>query len=142
MHLHRNARGPRGPELRDRETAGHEQGAAGAGPGLGELLGGHHPEREAGVDDVGADRLSRGHPALCERSEARFAREGHAVLDRVERAPVEQVGRVHRVPRLPELVGERPHPVGQPLNVVVQDNLGHLRSSSAIDPTKWNVPGC
>ena len=117
--------GPRVPELRDRETAGHEQGAAGAGPGLGELLGGHHPEREAGVDDVGTDPLSRGHAALGERAEARFAREGHAVLDGVERAPVEQVGRVHRVPRLSNLLGERPHSVGQPLDMVVQDNLSH-----------------
>ncbi len=88
------------------------------------------PEGEAGVDGLGADPLGGGHPALGERAEPRFAREGHALLDRVERAPVEQVGRVHGVPRLPQLVGERPHSLGQPLDVVVQHNLGHLRSSS------------
>ena len=33
---------------------------------------------------------------------------------------------MHGVPRLPQLVGERPHSLGQPLDVVVQHNLGHL----------------
>jgi len=42
---------------------------------------------------------------------------------------IEEVGRVHGVPRLPQLVGERPHSLGQPLHVVVQQDLGHPRSS-------------
>jgi hypothetical protein len=88
------------------------------------------------------DRLGGVQPAIDERAEARFAREGHALLDGVERAPVEQVGRVHRVPGLPQLVGERPHSVGQALDVVIQHNLAHPRSSSAIDPQDWNISQC
>src|SRR6266545_2956260 len=86
MHLRWDAIGPRVPELRDWETRGHEQGAAGAGPRLRELLGDHDPEREASVDGLGADPLGGGQPALGKRAEAGFAREGHALLDRVERA--------------------------------------------------------
>ena len=52
VHLHRDALGPRVSELRDRETGVHQHGAPGAGPGLRELLGGHHPEGEAGVDQL------------------------------------------------------------------------------------------
>jgi hypothetical protein len=33
---------------------------------------------------------------------------------------------MHGVPRLPQLVGERPYSIGQSLDVVVQHNLGHL----------------
>ena len=95
-----------GPELGDREARVHEQCAAGAGPRLCKLLGDGDPEREAGVDDIGADPLGGGHAALGQRAEASLAREGHALLDGAERAPIEQIGRVHGVPRLSQLVGE------------------------------------
>ncbi len=66
VHLHRDARGPRRTELRDREARVHEQGAARAVTRLGELLRRHHPEREPGVDDVGADALGGLDAALGE----------------------------------------------------------------------------
>jgi pimeloyl-ACP methyl ester carboxylesterase len=75
VHLHRDALGPRVPELRDREARVHEQGAAGAGPGLRELLGDHDPEGEAGVDGLGADPVGDGHAALGQRGEPGCARE-------------------------------------------------------------------
>ena len=112
-----------------------------APPGLCELLGGHHAEREAGVDDLGAHALAGRHAALGQRTEPDVAGEGHAVVDRLERAPVEQVGRVDGVPGLADLVGERLHSLGQPLDVVVQDNIAHP-CSSRIDPSYWNVPRC
>jgi hypothetical protein len=125
VHLHRNVRRPGLPELGDWEAGVHEQGAAGAGTGLRELLGDHHPEGEAGVYDVGADSLGGGYAALGEGAKACFAGEGQPLLDRVERAAVEQVGCVDGVPALPQLVGERLHPVGQSLHMVVEQNLGH-----------------
>ena len=64
-------------------------------------------------------------PSLGQRTEPDVAGEGHALVDRVERAPVEQVGRVHGVPGPAEVVGERLHSLGQPLDVVVQDNFAH-----------------
>src|SRR5436190_514205 len=83
-----------------------------AGAGLGEPLGDHDPEREAGVDDVGSDPLGGGHPALGQGAEPRFACEGHALLDGLERASVEQVGCKYGVSRLPQLIGERPDSLG------------------------------
>jgi hypothetical protein len=141
VHLHRHVRGPRIAELRDRQARRHQQGAARAGPGLRELLGGHDAEREAGVDDLGAHPLAGRHAALGQRTEPDVAGEGHPVVDRLERAPVEQVGRVDGVPGLAELVGERLHSLGQPLDVVVQDDFAHFPSSH-IDPSYWNVPRC
>ena len=127
MHLHGDALGPRVPELRDRQAPRHEERPARAGPRLRELLGGHDPEREPRVDDIGAELLGGGHAALGQGAEARFASERHALLDGVERPPAEQVGGVDGVARLPKLIAERPHAVRQPLDVVIQHNLGHPR---------------
>jgi len=59
----------------------------------------------------------------------------HAVADArrevVERAPVVQVGDVHRMPGLPELVRERDDPRGPPLCVVEHQHLGHVSPLSA-----------
>jgi hypothetical protein len=93
------------------------------------LLRDHHAHREAGVDDLGRDLLCSHEAALDERAEPGFARVGEALLDRRERTPVEQVGRMHGVPGLTQLVGECPHAVGQALDVVVQHDLAHPRSS-------------
>ena len=61
---------------------------------------------------------------------------GHTV-----HTPVEQVGSMHVVHRLLQLVSERTHSLGQPLDVVVQHDVAHLRSSSGgIDPFSWNIP--
>ncbi len=97
----------------------------GAGSGLRELLGDHDPEREAGVDGVGADPLGGLDAALGQRAESCLARERHALLEGVERAPGEQVGCVHDVSRVPQLVGERPHSLRQTLDMVVEHDLGH-----------------
>ena len=50
---------------------------------------------------------------------------GQPGLDRLERATVEQVGGVHRVAGPAQLVGERDHPLGEPLHVMEQQHLGH-----------------
>jgi len=97
----------------------------GAATGLREPLRDRDAEREPGVHDVGADPFGGSHAAVGQRTEARVARERHALLERPEGPPVEQVWGVHGVPRLPQLVGEHPHSVGQPLDVVVQQNLAH-----------------
>ena len=75
-----------------------------AGPRLRELLRGHHPERDAGVDDVGGKRPGGGDTALAERAEAGLARERHAFLERREGLPVEEVRRMHGVAALPKLL--------------------------------------
>jgi hypothetical protein len=93
------------------------------------LLRGHHPEGEACVDDLGAERLAGGDSALGQRLESRFAREGHPLLDRVERPPVEEVGRVDDVPCLRQFLGERAHAVGEALDVVIEHDFGHSSSS-------------
>ena len=113
-----------------------------ARPRLRELLRGHHPERDAGVDDVCGKRPGSGDAALAERAEAGLARERHSFLERPEGLPVEEVRRVHGVTALPELLGERADSVGQPLDVVEQHDFAHLRPSSTNDPLSWNILRC
>ena len=48
-----------------------------------------------------------------------------ARLDRVEGAPLEQVGRVHGVARLAQLVREDVHALGRTQCVVEEQYLGH-----------------
>jgi hypothetical protein len=114
------------PELRHRDAGLHEQCSAGPGPGLREPLGDRHAEGEPGVDEPGAEVVGRGGAALPDRVEPRVAGVPEALFDGAERAAVEQVGRVHGVPRLPQVVGERAHAVGQALDVVVEQHLGHV----------------
>jgi hypothetical protein len=125
VHLHRHALGPPVPELRDGEARVHEDGAAGAGPGLRELLRRHDPEREAGVHCFWAELLGGRDAARREILESLRAGEGHSLLDRGKRAAVEQVGCVHGVAGTAQLVGKRLHAVGQSLNVVVKHYFGH-----------------
>jgi len=80
--------------------------------------------------DGSLDRVRPGRPAHAQRPLGQLP----PLVDRVEAASVEQVGCVHGVPCLPQLVRERPDSLGQALDVVVQHDFGHLESPSAIDP--------
>ena len=142
VHLDGNAGRPRVAELGEREARGDEQGSAGAGTRLRELLRGHHSERDAGVHHLRREGVRRCDAAPAERAEAGLARERHAFLERVERAAVEEIRRVHGVAPLAQLVGERPDTLRQSLNVVEQHDLSHCDHSSAIDPLSWNILGC
>ena len=102
-----------------------EQDSLGTGTGLGEQLRRHHAEGEPGVDDVVGQAL-RGQPAALEhRVEADLLRAPDALVEIVERPAFVEVGDVHHAPRGAELVGERPHPVRQPLRVMEEQHLGH-----------------
>ena len=63
-----------------------------------------------------------------------------ALLERGERLAVVQVRRVHGVPTGPQVVGERADPVGQPLDVVDQQYLGHVSLHSSIERLSSNDP--
>jgi hypothetical protein len=56
---------------------------------------------------------------------------GHALVEGGERAAVEEVRRVHRVPGSAKLVGERHHARGESLDMVEEDDLSH-RSSAPV----------
>ena len=83
-----------------------EERSARAGAGLSELLRRDHAEREARVDESLRKVVCRSDTALEQLREADLADVRHALVDAVERAAVEQVGRVDRVARLPQLVRE------------------------------------
>ena len=74
---------------------------------LRELLPHHDAEREPGVDEPFGERSSCAFSARDELiREAELLRVGHPLLDRGERAALEEVGRVHDVPHRAQLVGE------------------------------------
>ena len=102
-----------------------EQGSAGSGPCLCELLRRQHAEREPGVDELGRQVVGDADAALQHVVEPDLLDVGETLVDRPERASVEQVRRVHGVPGGPQVVGERAHAGGQPLCVVEQQDLGH-----------------
>ena len=64
----------------------------------------------------------------------------HALLDRAERAPVEEVGRVHGVARAAQLVREGVEPLGLAHRVVEEQHLGHLGLlfASALSPGQYD----
>lgn len=103
----------------------HQQGSPRPVPGLGQLLRGHHPEREAGVDDLAGKLLRRAHAPRGDLPEPDLPHVRHPLVQRVEDAPLEQVGRVDGVARGTEFVGEGDHPGGQTLDVVEQYDLCH-----------------
>ena len=69
-----------------------EEGAAGAGPGLGETLGGHDAKGETGVDDVSGQRLGGGDAALHDLAEADLAGVADTLVDGLEGTAVERSG--------------------------------------------------
>ncbi len=64
---------------------------------------------------------------LCVECVPRLLNDCESLVHRGERAPVEQIWGVDCVSRPPQLVSEGPHSLGQPLDVVVQHNLGHRK---------------
>ena len=99
----------------------------------------HHVKvlKEAGLVRAVRTRRVR---AIEERFYGRTARMFYVG---VERSPDgDQMPQMQGVPGVPQLVGERPHSFGQPLDVVVQHDLRHRRPSSAIDPLSWNILRC
>jgi hypothetical protein len=125
VDLDRDAGRPGGSELRHRQTRVHQQRPASGWARLGQLLRRDDAEGEPGVDGIGPDLLGRRDSASGELGESLFPREGHALVDRVESAPLEHVGRVDDVPGLSKPVGERAHPVGQAQHMVVEHYFGH-----------------
>ncbi len=88
MDLHRNLPRP-GTELGRRHAGVEQQGSSGTGPGLGQLLGGQHAEREAGIDDPGGQVPNRPNAALDDLAEADLLGVVDTVLEGVERAALE-----------------------------------------------------
>jgi hypothetical protein len=71
-------------------------------------------------------RTGKGVGPLVEHLVAHAADVGDALLDGRGALALEDVGRVHRVPGGPQLLGELAHAVGEPLHVMEQDHVGHL----------------
>ena len=80
------------PELRRPARRSRTAAPRGPRPGLGQLLRRHHPEREPGVDELGRQPVGGPHPTLDDLAEADLAGVGHALVERVERAAVVEVG--------------------------------------------------
>ena len=116
----------------NREARFIEECATRAGARLGEPLCSADTPRNAGIHQPLRQRLC-GTVSLRVQCVARLANDGEGLVQRGERAPVEQIWGVDGVPRLSQLVGERSHSLGQPLDVVVQHDLGH-QSLPTIDP--------
>jgi hypothetical protein len=92
---------------------------------LGEELRRHAAEREARVDELVGQTFCRCAAAIEDRPEADFARIADAVVDRVERVAVVEIGGVDRVSGCAQLVGERLDAVRQSLRMVEQEYLRH-----------------
>ena len=78
-----------------------EQRALRARTCLGELLGRHDPEGEAGVDELRRQPFGGGDAALEQRTEAQLLGVGNAVVELGERLAVVQIGGVDDVTRCP-----------------------------------------
>jgi hypothetical protein len=103
----------------ERERGVAEDRAVRAGPCLCERLGRQHPERETDVDDLARQRPHgvTGAPDHGRRA-AELLRVRHPFLDRLERPTVEEVGRVHGVTGLAQVVGKPANGVCEPERVV------------------------
>jgi hypothetical protein len=106
-----------------------QQGAGRAGPGLGQHLGGHRPEREPDGDDRVRQALRGAPPPLDDRVDTELLGVRDAPGQRGEGAPIEQVGGVHDVTVAAQPVGERQAARRQPQRVVEQQHLGHGRGA-------------
>ena len=100
VHLDGDTRRPQINRLGHRHASVERQGTPGAGAGLGELLGEHDANEGR---HAGRDRAPRRRPRPGRGCEIGLLGVGHAVLQRGEGAPVEEVGDVHGVTR-PRLV--------------------------------------
>jgi hypothetical protein len=118
-------------ELRGRKARVEEQRALPARTGLRELLRGHDSEREACVDELVRQRLRRSLAARHDLVPADLAGVADARPDRVEGASLEEIGRVHRVARLAQLVREGVQALGRTQCVVEKQYLGHRVPPSA-----------
>ena len=81
VDLHRHVRRPRRPELRRGHAGVEEQRPARARARLRELLRRHHPEREAGVDELARQLVRRAHAALDDLAEADLLGVRHTLVD-------------------------------------------------------------
>src|SRR5699024_5038036 len=95
-------------------------------PGLGDPLRDAAAEGESAVHQVRGQVGHLGVRALVQRLWTETLRECDAVLDGRRQRAVEQVRRVYGVPAGSKLLGERPHPVGEPLHVVKEYDFGHF----------------
>jgi len=128
VDLHRHSTWPR----TDRPLSGHrkaslvQQGPVSPRSALGQAL------RYAGtVGDAGVDETLRQLGQGLVRSLAQNLRpdglgERHAISDGGRPLTGKEIRGVHGMPTAGQLVGDPAHPVREPLNVVEQDNLGHL----------------
>ena len=69
--------------------------------------------------------MTRGGATIPDCVEPELTSESETLLDAVERAALEQVRRVHGVPAFAEDVGEPADSIGQALDVVIQQHVGH-----------------
>jgi len=92
---------------------------------LRELLRGQHAEGEAGVHQIGGQRLGRMDAALDHLAEADLLGMGDALCEGLEDPALEQVGSVHRVPLGPQLLSESDDARREALGVMEQDDFGH-----------------
>ena len=124
VDLDGDAVGP-APELGRREARVEEQRALRAGTRLGELLGRHDPEGEAGVDELRRESFGGADAALEQRSESDLLRVGDPIVQLRKGVPVVHVRRMDHVTCVPQLGDERAEPFRLPLCVMEQQDLGH-----------------
>ena len=91
-----------------------------------ELLRRQHPKREAGVDKLRREALSRARSALDDLAEPDLLRECHTGTDALEGATIEEIRSVHRVSRPAQVIGERMEPCRLTQCVVEQHHFSHV----------------
>src|SRR5580700_8104264 len=125
VYLRWHPHGP-GAERGDRDTGIEQQRPARSRPCLRQLLGREHAEREPGIYQVAWQPLYGPGPARDHLvGKADLPGISHPVLEGGEGPALEQVGRVHGVAGVAQLVGEGDDAGGQSLRMVEEHYLGH-----------------
>jgi len=93
---------------------------------LGQLLGGRPAKGEAGVDERVRELVGRRTGTVTDRVEARLPGIGEPLVQALEHVAFVEIGKVDGVTCLAQLVGERSNAAGQPVPVVIQNNLSHI----------------
>lgn len=98
MDLRRHFLRPARAELRGRNARVEEERSLRSGPGLGQLLGRQHPEREARIHDLGGEVLGRADTALYHLVEPDLLCIADTVFAGDEGTAIEEIGCMHLMP--------------------------------------------
>lgn len=128
VDLHTHVQGPRRSKVSQRHAGVKQQRTAGPKACLCQLLRGHDAHREAGIDDLSAQRLRGANATVDDLCEADLSGVCNALLEAVESAAIEQIRRVYSMAFVPKVVGECDNPRRQAVRMVEQENFRHSSS--------------